>query len=70
MKILEEIETENHISLPLLDIPMMTNEKELALIEECKRKHPEQYTPEKMAEYRELAEMPCNIFKAENVSFC
>lgn len=61
---------ENHITLPLLNIPMMGNEKELALIEECKRKHPEQYTPEKMAEYQALMEMPCNILKVETVNIC
>lgn len=32
------------IPVPVLNLHMMSNEEELELIEECKRKHPERYT--------------------------
>lgn len=51
--------TTRNFSLP--DFHMMSNEEELELIEECKRKHPERYTPECLAEARKFAELPCNI---------
>ena len=46
---------------------MMSNEEELAVIEECERKNSELYTPEHLAECRKLAEIPCNIPGLRNV---
>lgn len=40
---------------------MMSNEEELALIEECKRRNPECYTPEFLMMVQKCAEMPCDI---------
>lgn len=60
-KILGEIETENYGNVPIMDIHMMSNEEELALSEECKKAHPEFYTPENLAKYRVFMEMPCDV---------
>lgn len=49
------------IPVPVLNLHMMSNEEELELIEECKRKHPERYTPECLAKAQKFAELPCNI---------
>ncbi|MCI6998045.1 MAG: hypothetical protein MR936_15010 [Eubacterium sp.] len=46
-------------SLP--NFHMMSNEEELAIMVECKQKHPERYTPKCLAEARKFAELPCNI---------
>ena len=51
--------TTQEFSLP--DFHMMSNEEELELIEECKRKNPERYTLECLAKARKFAELPCNI---------
>lgn len=51
----------DHVKVPVLNLRMMSNEEELAVIEECERRNPELYTPER------LAEIPCNIPGLRNV---
>ena len=48
-------------NLELSKIRIMTNEEELELIKECKKNHPECYTPEWMEKYQAIQEMPCCI---------
>ncbi len=57
----------DHVKVPILNLRMMSNEEELAVIEECERKNSELYTPEHLAECRKLAEIPCNIPGLRNV---
>lgn len=42
----EIVHSEKYGDVPIADLQMMTNQKELDLIEECKKKHPEFYTKE------------------------
>lgn len=52
---------EETVKIPVLNLRMVTEEEELALVEECKRKHPERYTAEAKAEARKIADMPCGF---------